>query len=267
MDILEHPLLQTRVHMQSPHHLSHPAQLIKHGFAILVPRPLTFKPSLCAHTPITLPRSCGPTFNAPNYLGPHSSCCCITSGLAGSIFSSDIPLALSPSLVVDWITTLLLKEPDGRLPGLPSSNHNRSNHCADSLASRGKDQRPLMFWWWVTRKLWSRGHWEWFDSNGDRPRCTFMPCHRVCGGYACWVWGHFYRTRSVANPQRQLLMLGPLQCSSTPEITSLHEEENFEASYENKFRSIFLFYSFFAPLLLYPFNSYTLGNIFSNASN
>lgn len=152
-------------------------------------------------------------------------------------------MALSPCLVVDWITTLLLKEPDGRLLGLPSSNHNRSNHCADSQASRGKDQRALMFWWWVTRKLWSRGHWEWFDSDEDRPRCTFMPCHRVCGGYACWVWGHFYRKRSVANPQRQLLMLGPLQCSSTPE-TSLQEEENFEASYENKFRSIFYFTPF-----------------------
>lgn len=50
MDILEHPVLQTRVHMQSLYHLSHPAELIKNGFAILVPRPLTFKPSLGAHT-------------------------------------------------------------------------------------------------------------------------------------------------------------------------------------------------------------------------
>lgn len=59
--------------------------------------------------------------------------------------------------------------------------------------------------------------------------------------------------RSVANPQRQLLMLGPLQCSSTPEITSLQEEENFEASYENKFRSIFYFTPFLPPFIILSF--------------
>lgn len=38
-------------------------------------------------------RGFGSTFNAPNYLGPHFSCCCITSGLAGCIFSWEMPLA------------------------------------------------------------------------------------------------------------------------------------------------------------------------------
>lgn len=109
------------------------------GHKTWFPLPLTFKPSLCAHTHITLLRSCGSTFNAPNYLGPRSSGCCITSGLAGCIFSSDMPLALSPSLSVDSVTTLLLKEPNGHLLKLPSSNHNRSNHCAVPQASGRKD--------------------------------------------------------------------------------------------------------------------------------
>lgn len=187
---------------QSLCHLPHPAEVIKHGLANLFPLPLTFKPSLCAHThthAITQLRSCGSTFNAPNYLGPHSSGCCITSGLAGCIFSSVMPVALSPSLSVDWVTTLLLKEPNGRLLKLPSSNHNRSNHCAVPQTSR--KTTAIRFWRWVaTRKLWNRGRWGCVDGNRDQPGCAFMLCHRLHGGHACWLWGHFYRMWSVVNP-------------------------------------------------------------------
>lgn len=113
----------------------------KTWFSHSVSPPLVFQALLVhtdTHTHITLLRGCGSTFNVPNYLGPRSSGCCITSDLAGCIFSLEMPLALSPSLSVDWVTTLLLKEPNGRLHEPPSSNHNTSNHCVMTQASRRK---------------------------------------------------------------------------------------------------------------------------------
>lgn len=117
----------------------------KTWFSHSVSPPLVFQALLvCTHTPthtpthITLLQGCGSTFNAPNYLGPRFSGCCITSGLAGCIFSLEMPLALSPSLSVDWVTTLLLKESNGRLPELPSSNHSTWNHHVITKASRRK---------------------------------------------------------------------------------------------------------------------------------
>lgn len=83
----------------------------KTWFCHPVSPPLVFQ-ALPTHT-VTyhLQRSCGPTFNAPNYLGSRSSGCCITSGLADCIFSLDMLLALSPSLSVSLSLSLWIELP------------------------------------------------------------------------------------------------------------------------------------------------------------
>lgn len=145
---------------------------------------LSSPPWVHTHSHITRLRGCGSTFNAPNYLGPRSSGCCITSGLAGCIFSRDMPLALSASLCMDWVTSVLLKEPIERLPSPPSSNHNTSNHCVMTPASRGEGYVQLGF----------GGGW---GPTEDQPRWAFMPFHRLRGGHSCWVCRYFYRIWSV----------------------------------------------------------------------
>lgn len=143
--------------------------------------------------------------NAPNYLSLYFFGRCITSGLAGCIFSSDPPLALPHSLLVDRVTTLLLKESGRCRLELSYSATTHGNVVQAGM----KQEKGHMFLVSDNKEL------EMFTATGS-------------DSTSFWLTTDIRYTRSVSMehglwriPERPILMQAALHHSQTPEITRL----------------------------------------------
>lgn len=149
------------------------------------PSPCLSSP-LCAHihTHITLLRSCGPTFNAPNYLAPRSSGCCITSGLASCIFSLEMPLAL-PLRGLDYhLVAERTQWPPTRAAPRPITTHRTTARWHKQ--AEGKTTSVRVWRREATRKQCSSGHWESVKGKNDLPK-TWIHASPQTAQYSCML--------------------------------------------------------------------------------
>lgn len=165
--------------------------------------------------------------NAPNYLSLHFSGRCITSGLAGCIFSSDPPLALPHCLLVDRVTTLLLKE-SGRCR--LELSHSATTH--GNVAQAGTKQE--------------KGHSHMFLVSDNEEVEMFTATGS--GSTSSWLTTDIRYTRSVSMehglwriPERPILMQALLCIAPRHQKLQGCKRKNYERSYENTPRSTFLF--------------------------
>lgn len=164
------------------------------------------------------------TFNAPNYLAhpprPHSpprwprhesSCCRITSGLAGrAVFLAwtyhrpPLPPPLPSSLRIELPPCCRKNPMDERPPQVALVQSQRRETASQPHWGRG-DQTEKTRSVVVVSPAGRQGNCEAGNMGVARvravwqPRRTFMPCHRVRGGRACRVRGDFHRMRLVAS--------------------------------------------------------------------